>query len=51
LVYTTSVFYKGLIMIANSVSLNNKTQTVRLPMNVRLGNSVKKVFIRKNNKR
>ncbi|AYQ57169.1 VapB protein (antitoxin to VapC) [Bathymodiolus thermophilus thioautotrophic gill symbiont] len=37
-------------MITSSVFLNNKTQAVRLPMAMRLDSSVKKVFIRKNNK-
>ncbi|SMM99614.1 VapB protein (antitoxin to VapC) [uncultured Candidatus Thioglobus sp.] len=37
-------------MQPSTVFLNNKTQAVRLPLDVRLDSSVKKVFIRINNK-
>ncbi len=37
-------------MTTGTVFLNNKTQAVRLPLDVRLDSSVKEVFIRVNNK-
>ncbi len=37
-------------MTPSTVFLNNKTQAVRFPLDVRLDNSIKKVFIRKHNK-
>ena len=36
-------------MKATTVFLNNKTQAVRLPMEARMPDSVKKVFVRVNN--
>lgn len=37
-------------MIPSTVFFNNKTQAVRLPLDARLDNDIKKVFIRINNK-
>lgn len=37
-------------MTPSTVFLNNKTQAVRLPMDMRLDDNIKKVFIRINNK-